>query len=91
MAIAELADEATSRSQRNLALDIGGLHLEPAPWLSALAKIAGRIGLDVGAVALRSKLGYLGITGELLGLVEDELKNESGRHLAGIGEWKSHG
>ena len=75
-AVAELADEALSRLQRNLALEIGGRMLRPAPWVSALAKIAGRVGLNLGAVALDAKLKSLGIGGDMVGLVEDELNRE---------------
>ena len=75
-AIADLADEALTRATRNIALEIGGMRLEPSPWLSALASAAGRIGLDVGAVALRAKLASLGIGGDMVGLVEDELNRE---------------
>jgi hypothetical protein len=75
-AIADLADEAVARAPRNFALEIGGLRLEPPPWASALATAAGRIGMDVGAVALRSKLAGLGIGGDVIGLVEQELNRE---------------
>jgi len=75
-AIADLADEAIARSQRNLAIEIGGLRLSPAPWVSGLAKIAGRIGMNVGAAALRTKLAALGISDDMVGLVEDELNRE---------------
>ena len=75
-AIADLADEALARAQRNLSIEIGGHSFKPAPWVSGLARIAGRVGLDLGAVALRTKLASLGITGDLVGLVEGELKRE---------------
>lgn len=75
-AIADLADEALTRAQRNLSLEIGGIRLAPAPWMSGLARIAGRIGLDVGAVALRTKLASLGIGADMFGLVEEELNRE---------------
>jgi hypothetical protein len=75
-AIADLADEALARSQRNLSLEIGGMRLEPAPWMSGLARIAGRIGLDIGAVALRAKLASMGIGPDMFGLVEEELNRE---------------
>lgn len=76
-AIADLADEALARSQqRNVALEIGGIRLEPAPWMSGLARIAARIGMDVGAVALRAKLASLGIGPDMFGLVEEELNRE---------------
>ncbi len=75
-AVADLADEALIRAQRNISLEIGGLKLAPAPWMSGLARIAGRIGLDVGAVALRTKLASLGIGADMFGLVEEELNRE---------------
>lgn len=76
MAIAEVADEALARTQRNIALEVGGMRLEPAPWVSMLARIAGRVGMDVGAVALRTKLASMGIGDDMIGLVEEELNRE---------------
>ncbi len=75
-AIADLSDEAIARSQRNLSLEIGGLKLSPAPWLSGLARIAGRVGMNVGAVALRAKLAALGVGPDMIGAVESELNRE---------------
>ena len=75
-AIAELADDALARAERNIAIESGGIRIEPAPWMSALARIAGRIGMDVGATALRSKLASLGVTTQTLGAVERELSRE---------------
>lgn len=75
-AVAELADEALARAQRNLSLEIGGMRFEPSPWLSGVARIAGRIGLDIGSVALQAKLASLGIGPDMLGIVEDELNRE---------------
>ena len=75
-AVAEVLDEVLARTQRNLALEIGGLRLEPTPWVSALASVAGHVGLDLGATALRAKLGSMGIGDDLVGLVEEELNNE---------------
>jgi hypothetical protein len=75
-AIADLADDAIARSQRNLSLQIGGMSLSPAPWLSGLARIAGRIGMNVGAVALRTKLAALGVGPDMIGAVESELNRE---------------
>ncbi len=75
-AIADLLDEVLARQQRNLALELGGLRLEAPAWVSQLASVAGRVGLDVGAAALRSKLGALGIGDDMFGLVEDELNRE---------------
>jgi len=82
-AIADLADEALARAQRNLSIEIGGHRFTPAPWVSGLARIAGRVGLDLGAVALRTKLASLGIGGDLVGLVENEL-NREGMSLGGL-------
>jgi len=84
-AIADLADEAIARSQRNLSLEIGGLRLSPAPWMSALARIAGRVGVNVGAAALQSKLAALGVTGNMVSLVEEEL-NREGLSLGALGK-----
>lgn len=75
-AISELLDEVLAHAQRNFAFEIGGTRLEASPWLSALASAAGHIGLDVGAVALRTKLASMGIGDDLVGLVEDELNHE---------------
>ncbi len=75
-AIADLVDESIARSQRNIALEVNGMRLMPAPWVSALAKIAARVGMDVGAVALRTKLATLGIGPDMFGLVEEELNRE---------------
>jgi hypothetical protein len=83
-AVAELADEAIARAKRdgsldaiparNLSIEIGGMKLSPAPWASALAKIAGRVGLGVGAIAARAKLASMGVPPEMLTLVEQELR-----------------
>ena len=75
-AIADLFDDAIARTGRNLSLEIGGLKLSPAPWVSGLGRIAGRVGLDVGAVALKSKLAALGVTADMLGILEEELNRE---------------
>jgi len=75
-AIGEVLDEVLARTQRNFALEIGGLRLEPPPFVSALASVAGRVGLDIGAAALRAKLGSLGIGADMFGLVEEELNRE---------------
>ena len=75
-AIAEILDEVLARTQRNLALEIGGMRLEAPPFVPALASVAGRVGLDVGAAALRAKLATMGIGPDLFGLVEEELNRE---------------
>jgi hypothetical protein len=76
LAIAEVADEVLARVQRNLALELGGIRLEAPRWVSQLATAAGRIGLDVGAAALRSELDKFGIGDDMVGLVEHELNQE---------------
>jgi hypothetical protein len=75
-AVAELADEALARTQRNLAIEIGGTRLEAPPWLSGLARVATRVGVDVGAIALRAKLATYGIDDSMLALVEEELNKD---------------
>ena len=75
-AIADLAEEVLARSPRNVALDIGGIRIDAPRWMSQLGKAAGRVGLDVGAVALRSELSSLGIGPDMVGLVEQELNRE---------------
>lgn len=81
-AVAELADEALARAKRedtpaarNLSIEIGGMRLRPAPWASALAKIAGRVGVGVGAMAARAKLASMGVPPEMIALVEQELRS----------------
>ncbi len=49
LAIAEVADDVLARAQRNLALEIGGIRIEPPSWVGQVATAASRIGLDVGA------------------------------------------
>jgi hypothetical protein len=75
-AVGELLDEVLARTQRNLSLDLGGFHLDAPQWVSQLASAAGHIGLDVGGALLNTELGKLGIGGDLIGLVEDELNRE---------------
>ncbi|MBK7538847.1 MAG: hypothetical protein IPI49_26475 [Myxococcales bacterium] len=75
-ALAELADEALARSKRNASLRIGGYTLRPAPWASALAGVAGRVGVNVGLTALRAKLASMGVPPSLFGAVEKELQAE---------------
>jgi hypothetical protein len=79
-AIADLLDQALARRERNIALEIGGMRLEPPAWLSPLMSIAGNVGLDIGASLLHSKLNALGIGEDIFGLVEQEA-NKEGRTL----------
>ena len=76
LAIADVAEEVIARTQRNLSLEVGGMRFEPPRWMSQLGTVAGRVGLDIGAAALRSKLDTLGIGGDMVGLVEEELNRE---------------
>jgi hypothetical protein len=68
-ALAQLADEALARTRRNFSLEV-------PDWLSGLGRIAAHVGMDVGAMALNSKLGALGIGDDMVGLVEQELNRE---------------
>ncbi|MCX5747098.1 MAG: hypothetical protein NT062_31900 [Proteobacteria bacterium] len=76
LAVADIAEEVIARTQRNLSLEIGGMRFEPPRWMSQLGTVAGRVGLDIGVAALRSKLDTLGIGGDMVGLVEEELNRE---------------
>lgn len=84
-AIADLADDALARTQqqRNIAWPLVASMVSQTPWMSALARIAGRVGMDVGAAALKSKLASLGFTPNTLGVLEDEL-NREGLTLGGL-------
>ncbi len=75
-AIAEVLDEVLARTQRNFALEVGGMRFEAPKWVSQLGTVAARVGLDVGAVALRAKLASLGVDPDMIGLVEEELNRE---------------
>lgn len=75
-AIADLADEVLARALRNAALEIDGMRLEPPPWMAGFARIAARVGVDVGAIALRGKLRSLGVGDDMVGIVEQELNRE---------------
>jgi hypothetical protein len=75
-AISDLVDDILARRQRNLSFEIGGDSFAIPSWLSGLGSLVGKIGLDVGAVALAPKLAALGISGQMLDLVEQELNAE---------------
>ena len=75
-AIADLVDDILARQQRNLSLEFGGLRFGVPSWLTDVASVAGKIGLDVGAAYLRPYLLAHGVTPEILGLVEQELNSE---------------
>jgi hypothetical protein len=44
--------------------------------MSGFARIAGRVGLDVGVGLVRAKLAAMGVPPEMFGLVEEELNRE---------------
>ncbi len=75
-AIADLVDDVLARQQRNLSFEIGGTSYKVPDWVSGLGSLAGRIGLDVGSVYLAPKLAAMGITGQMLHLVEEELNHD---------------
>ena len=80
LAISDLIDDILAEQQqhlpRNLSIEIGGTSFGIPSWLSGLGSLVGKIGLDVGAVALAPKLAALGITGQMVELVEQELNAE---------------
>lgn len=75
-AISNLADEALARTSRNLSLQIAGHTIRPAPWTSALGRIAGRVGVQVGASMLGSKLAALGVGKDVISVLARELAAE---------------
>jgi hypothetical protein len=75
-AISDLVDDVLARYQRNLSFELGGSHYTVPSWLSDAASTVGKIGLDLGAAYVRPYLIGAGITGEMLGLVEQELNAE---------------
>lgn len=78
-AIADLLDDILASKQaksRNLSFDLGGTSYEIPSWLSSIGGLAGKIGLNVGAAYVAPKLAALGITGQMVELVEQELNAE---------------
>ncbi len=75
-AIADLADDAIARSHRNVPWVLAAAQFVPPEWRSALANIAGRVGVNVGASLLRTKLASYGVGPEMVGFVEEELNRE---------------
>jgi hypothetical protein len=80
-ALRDIAEERAARRTRNAVnrgpvIDLGGgMRIDPAP-VSALARIAARIGIRAGSAALKLKLATLGIGDDELGLVENELNKD---------------
>jgi hypothetical protein len=77
-AIADLLDAVLTR--RNLSFDVGGYHFDTPKWLDDGATAVGKVGLDLGSLYLRTKLGALGLAPEVIGLLESHL-GEEGRTL----------
>ncbi|MCE9574530.1 MAG: hypothetical protein K8W52_15385 [Deltaproteobacteria bacterium] len=76
-AIADLAADAIARTERNARLGLmPSRRRGPELWVAGLARVAARVGADVGAVALRSKLAMLGIDPGMIDAVERELNRE---------------
>jgi hypothetical protein len=75
-ALANLADEAIARTSRNLSIEIAGRKLRPAPWASALGRIAGRVGAQVGMSLLNQKLAMLGLGSDVARVLGRELAAE---------------
>lgn len=71
-----LAQRTSTTSARNLSFEIGGHKIGIPSWLTDAAEVGGKIGLDIGALALGPKLASLGITGDMLELIEQELNAE---------------
>jgi len=84
-AIADLADDAIARTHRNVPWPLIANVVSQNPYLAGIARIAGRVGLDVGAKALKAKLASLGFTPDTLGVLESEL-NREGLTLGALGK-----
>jgi hypothetical protein len=76
-AISNLMDDILAQQhQRNLSLGIGGTNYEIPSWALDAGKVAGKIGLGVGALYFAPQLAALGLTGPMVKLVEEELNAE---------------
>lgn len=77
-AVSELDQLHRQHQTRNApSIRIGRRRIEPnLPLLGSLGRVAGRLGVRAGSVALRVKLASMGITGPMLGEVERELNRE---------------
>ncbi len=80
-AIADLASDAIVRSRQERNVDFarllhGSHRRHGQPWVAGLARVAARVGTDVGAIALRAKLGMMGISPTMIDAVERELNRE---------------
>ncbi|MGH9885702.1 MAG: hypothetical protein ACREBE_09250, partial [bacterium] len=82
-AIADLLDDVLAgqaghqrSGSRNLSFEFGGTKYEIPSWLTDVGGMAGKIGLNLGAAYVAPKLAALGITGQMVDLVEQELNAE---------------
>jgi hypothetical protein len=76
-AVSNLIDDILAQQhQRNLSFGIGGTNYEVPSWLTDAGKVAGKIGLGVGALYYAPQLAALGLTGPMVKLVEEELNAE---------------
>ncbi len=75
-AIGDVLDEVLARSQRNMPWLFAAAELMPSQWRSALVKVAGNVGVNVGSAVLHQKLASYGIGEDMFGLVEEELNRE---------------
>jgi hypothetical protein len=75
-AISDLIDDVLARQQRNLSFELGGTTYKVPDWVSGVGSVVGRVGLDIGSLYLAPKLAAMGITGQMLQLVEEELNRD---------------
>ncbi len=69
--------QAGRASQRNLKLNIGGIVIRPdLGKLGSLARVGGRLGVNIGSALLRAKLESLGIGAPIIRELERELGRE---------------
>jgi hypothetical protein len=80
-AIADVLDAVLER--RNAHFNIAGYRIDTPEWLDQTATAAGKVGLDLGSLYLRAKLGAIGLAPEVIGLLESRL-NEEGRTLGPV-------
>jgi hypothetical protein len=77
LAAGNLRARTAGARNAGLELRIGGLTIRPnISMLSALARVGGRIGTQVGIAALQSQLGRIGLTPSVLGELEREMSKE---------------
>lgn len=75
-ALSEQRDRGKQRNAR-FGLKLGGITIKPdLELLGALAKVGGRVGMQVGAAALKAKLATLGVPPSVVSELERELNRE---------------